>query len=139
MSGLILLLSAVSFAASTGPTYTAAGLVNAATNLPGPLAPNTIASLYGSGLAWGTRAITAEDIRAGYLPTRLIGSGATVQVARIAAPLYYVSPTQINLLVPSSLEPGDYVLQTTLDGRAGPEVKVTLQPAAPGLFLSNGE
>ncbi|MDX2154623.1 MAG: hypothetical protein SFV54_28025 [Bryobacteraceae bacterium] len=147
MSGLILLLSAVSFAAgsgggnpaSAGPTYTASSLVNAATNLPGPLAPNTIASLYGTGLAWGTRAITGEDLRGGYLPTRLIGSGVVVHLARIAAPLYYVSPTQINLLVPSSIQPGEYVLQTTLDGRAGPEVRVTLLPAAPGLFLSGAE
>src|SRR5882757_1529073 len=53
------------------PSYSAASIVNAADSLAGPLAPNTIATIYGTGLAYGTKWLTADDIRAGLLPTVL--------------------------------------------------------------------
>ena len=118
----------------TGPVYTAAGLVNAASNTAGPLAPNTLATLYGTGLAFATRAITAEDIRANTLPTTLPGTGVRVLVANQPANLYYVSPTQINFLIPNNLIPGKFELQVLLDGRAGPGIAITLADSSPELF-----
>src|SRR5260370_14519924 len=72
LSLVTLLLAA---ALQAAPSYSAASIVNAADNLAGPLAPNTIATIYGTGLAYGTKWLTADDIRGGLLPTVLPGTG----------------------------------------------------------------
>lgn len=129
-------LYAQTTSSAQAPNYTAGSIVNAASNFPGPLAPNTIASLYGTQLAWATRALTTEDVRAGFLPYLLPGAGVAVTIGHIYGRLYYVSPTQINLLVPAQLVPGqEYPLQVTRDGSAGPSIKIRLEAAAPGLFV----
>src|SRR5438067_825731 len=116
------------------PSYSKESIVNAADNQLGPLAPNAIATIYGSGLAYTTKAITPQDIRAGMLPTILPGTGVRVFVRSLAAHIYYVSPTQINFLVPSSLLPGPAEVQLVLDNLAGPAVLVDIAPSAPALF-----
>jgi hypothetical protein len=116
-------------------SYSAAGVVNAASNAPGPLAPYAIASLYGAGLAYSKRAVTEKDIRGNQLPTEL--DGVRVLVDGLAAPLYYVSPEQINFLIPyvtGARFPTQVKLWVTLDGRRGPEIELPLHETAPALF-----
>ena len=116
-------------------SYSAAGVVNAASNVSGPLAPYAIASLYGAGLAYSRRAVTDRDIRGGQLPTEL--DGVRVFVDGLAAPLYYVSPQQINFLIPyitGARFPTQVKLWVTLDGRRGPEIDLPLNETAPALF-----
>jgi len=116
------------------PNYTADGIVNSADNRPGPLAPNTIASLYGVRLSYVTRGLTPDDIRGGLLPTVLPGTGVRVLVGNMPAGIYYVSATQINFLVPANLLPGPSTVQVVLDAHSGPLVKIMLQSASPELF-----
>lgn len=121
------------------PVYSAAGLVNAASNKPGALAPNTLATLYGKDLAYATRAMTPGDIIGGALPFILSGTGLRVSVGSIAAVIYYVSPGQVNLLIPALLGPGPADVQVSLNGVTGPAVRVELAEFAPALFqLSAG-
>ena len=119
---------------STAPSYSATSIVNAATNVPGPLAPNMIATIYGKDLSYVTRAIGPDDVRNNILPTALIGTGVRVFVSGLAAVVYYVSPTQINFLVPSNLRAGSSTVQLARDGLSGPEVGVELADSAPGFF-----
>jgi uncharacterized protein (TIGR03437 family) len=119
------------------PAYSASTLVNSASNQPGPLAPNTIATLYGTELAFVTRALQGEDIRNGALPTILPGTGVRLLVNSLAAQIYFVSPRQVNLLIPAILKPGPAELQLVQDGRAGPLVRFTLSEAAPSLYLQS--
>jgi uncharacterized protein (TIGR03437 family) len=116
------------------PSYSAATVVNAASYQPGAVAPNTFLTIYGANLAYNTKAIAESDIRANLLPTILPGTGVSVYVNRIRAHVYYVSPTQINVLVPSDAAPGPAELLIALDGVYGPGVHLTLQPTAPALF-----
>lgn len=116
------------------PSYSGSSIVNAADNQPGPLAPNAIATIYGTGLAYTTKAISPQDIRGGLLPTVLPGTGVRVLINKLPANIYFVSPTQINLLVPSSLLPGPAEVQVILDNLAGPPVAIDLAPSAPALF-----
>jgi len=116
------------------PVYSGASIVNAADNRSGWLAPNTIATMYGTDLAYTTKAITAADIHDGQLPTVLPGTGVRVLVGSLPAIIYYVSPTQINFLVPSYLLPVPVTVQVVLDGLTGPPVTVQLASAAPALF-----
>ncbi len=111
------------------------GLVNAASNTVVPLAPNTIATLYGSNLSFNTRAISADDIRGNVLPTLLPGTGLRILIANQPASLYYVSPTQVNLLIPANLIRGTYQLQVLRDGLAGPKIPVVIEDSAPQLFV----
>src|SRR6266404_9517801 len=116
------------------PFYTADSIANSAANVAGLYAPNTFVTIYGQNLAYVTRAISADDISAGSLPTALIGTGVRVLINQIPADIYYVSPTQVNLLIPTSLVAGPAILQLVVDGLAGPPVAITLGASAPSLF-----
>ncbi len=121
-------------------SYSAAGIVNAASNQPGPLAPYAIASVYGSGLAYSRRAVAEKDIRSNELPTVL--DGVRVLVENMPAPLYYVSPEQVNFLIPyhvGATFPTEVNVVITLDGRHGPTVRMSLREAAPALFQLDPE
>lgn len=116
------------------PDYSAASIVNAADNLSGALAANTIGTIYGTHLAYGTAAISASDIRNGLLPTVLGDDETRVFIGGNAATLYYVSPTQINFLVPPNMLALPVQVYVAVDSLRGPLLKLNLGPAAPGLF-----
>jgi len=115
---------------STAPNYTAAGLVNGASFANG-LAPNTILSLFGTNLSWDTATVSSQA--SGVMPTTL--GDVQVFFENWPAYLYYVSPTQINLLVPSNLLPGTFHFWVDRQGTNGPVVSVTLGSAAPAMFM----
>src|SRR6185503_4777713 len=84
------------------PNYSAASIVNAATQTPVPLAPNTIATIYGTNLMWDDSS-AAADLNTGSLPQA--AQRVNVIVGGLDTFLFYVSPTQINFLVPYELAP----------------------------------
>src|SRR3984957_15739088 len=86
--------STTSSTTSTNPSYSAASIVNAATQTAETLAPNTIATIYGTNLSWTTHAVTAGDLNGGTLPNSL--EGVSVYVTGILSNLFFVSPGQIN-------------------------------------------
>jgi uncharacterized protein (TIGR03437 family) len=116
------------------PFYSAASIVNAADNQSGALAPNTIATIYGTNLSYSTAAISLTDIQNGRLPTLLGTDETQVIISGGPANLYYVSPTQINFLVPPNLLALPAQVFVTVDGLHGPLLEMTLADAAPGLF-----
>jgi uncharacterized protein (TIGR03437 family) len=115
------------------PLYSPASIINSASNLAGPFAPNTIVSLYGTGLSFSTRAATSADLLGGVMPNEL--AGVIVLVNHVRASLYFVSPTQVNLLIPNNSVAGPAEIQLFVDGRAGPAVTVALLPTNPAMFL----
>jgi len=115
------------------PSYSAASIVNASDNSPGPFAPNSVVSLHGTNLSFPPPASVSQDsISGNKLPTQL--GGVSVLVENSPAPLLYVSPGQINLLLPSNLIPGNTTVQVVRQGTAGLPVTITLVAAAPALF-----
>lgn len=116
------------------PFYSAASIVNAADNQSGQLAANTIATIYGSNLAYATAAITSSDIHNGFLPTVLGDDETKVFIENGVANLYYVSPSQINFLVPPNLLALPVSVWVEVNSLRGPIIQLTLGPAAPGLF-----
>ena len=136
MRALALFIAALSSSVhvvAEAPIYSADSLVNSADNQPA-LSPNTIATLYGKNLAYGTQSLTANGIAGGVLPTVLPGTGVRVLIGGLPANPYYVSPTQINFLVPPNLLPGPLTLWIVVDGLAGPAIPIQLAAAAPALF-----
>ena len=137
VSAIAAVLCALGASASAAPkalSYSAASIVNSADNQTTTLAPNTIATIYGTGLAYTTQSLSSNDVRSGSLPTVLPGTGVRVIVGGIMANIYYVSPRQINFLVPASLRPSASTVQVILDSTSGPEVPVTIAAYAPALF-----
>ena len=122
---------------NSGPYYTAASIANSAASVTGLYAPNTFLTIYGQNLAYTTQALTLADISNGTLPTVLGGTGVRVLINNIPADIYYVSPGQVNLLVPTSLIPGPVTLQLVVDSLAGPAIPIMLQTAAPSLFQTD--
>ena len=124
-------LHAESAQQSTALSYSAAGIVNSATGISNALAPNAIATIYGANLSYTTAAFAPK---AAVMPSEL--AGVRVFVAGMAAALYYVSPQQINFLIPDNLLPADVDLFVAREGTAGPHVKITLHDVGLGLYLS---
>ncbi|MBV8819569.1 MAG: hypothetical protein JO022_14510 [Acidobacteriaceae bacterium] len=116
------------------PSYSGNSIVNAADNSPGPLAPGAIATIYGTNLSNVTRALTGSDMSGNLLPTVLPGTGVHVLVGGLAAGIYYVSPNQINFLVPVILIPGPSQVIVTINGLAGPSIPITLAATSPAFF-----
>lgn len=126
--------SAVTVAASD-PGIAPLGIVHAATLRAGtPLAPSSIATVYGTGLAGST--ISGPAASAGT-------SGTSVTVrdrygAETAASLLYISPGQINLVVPPGLASGAAVLKVARTGQPAGAAELVLAAVAPGLFTASG-
>jgi len=119
---------------SGAPTYSADSIANSAAGIAGFYAPNTFLSIYGQNLSRVTKSMTPDDIQAGMLPTALIGTGVRVLINNIPAIIWYVSPTLVNVLVPTLLIAGPATIQLEADGLAGPPVMITLTDTAPTLF-----
>jgi len=115
------------------PYYTSTSIVNASDYSPGPFAPSSVLSLFGTNLAWTTEAVTAADLAAGSLPNQL--AAVNVYVGAEPAPLLYASPTQINFVVPSDRIPGEFSVTVVRQGVNGPPANITLVDAAPALFV----
>lgn len=109
------------------PCYTAAGLVNGASFLP-DMAPGALVSLFGTDLAWQARSLTPYDHTPGL-------GGVQVLINGNMAVVIYISPLQVNFLVPPSLPPGRATVELLRDGAAGGPISVTLKNYAPALFL----
>jgi uncharacterized protein (TIGR03437 family) len=99
------------------------------------VAPDSLASLFGANLAPGTAQATSQP-----LPIQLGGVTVTVTDATGAqrnAPLIYVSPGQINFVVPDGVAAGSATF-TVANGSATQTVMGVVQPVMPTLFAMNG-
>jgi uncharacterized protein (TIGR03437 family) len=81
----------------TGSTVSIGSVINAASYNP-QIGPGTWVSIKGTNLARTTRIWTGDDFTGNNLPLKL--DGVSVQIRGQAAPVYYVSPTQVNVLAP---------------------------------------
>src|SRR5271169_5286241 len=88
---------------------TVVNLVTDAASFAPRVAPGELATIFGSNLADSTQQATGFP-----LPQSM--AGATVYVNQVAVPLLYVSETQINFQVPSSLAAGTANMYVTRSG-----------------------
>lgn len=112
------------------PSYSADSIANSAASIAGFYAPNTFISIYGQNLSTVTRQLT--DINGGILPPSL--GGVLVLINNSPSNLWYVSPTLVNVLIPSYLVPGPATVQVVSDGYAGPAITIQLNATAPAVF-----
>jgi uncharacterized protein (TIGR03437 family) len=91
------------------------------------VAPGSLASVFGTGLASGTAPAS------GFPLTTTLG-GASVSVGGVLAPLLYASPGLINFQVPSSVSTGDVSVVVNGPGGASASFSVTVTPEAPAFY-----
>jgi uncharacterized protein (TIGR03437 family) len=99
------------------------------------IAPNSIASIFGNSLAAGIAQAQSQP-----LPTTLGGVTVTVTDSvgfQRPAPLIYVSPGQINFVVPDGVASGAATF-TVNTGSGTQTINGTVQAVAPTLFSMNG-
>ena len=111
--------------------YQTSNVVNGASFIAGPIAPNAWTTIKGAGLS---ALLASWQFTGSALPTSL--KGVTVTVNGEPAPISYVSSQQINFLVPGDIQPGTPAkIQITNNGLAGPTVSVPVNPIAPAFFV----
>lgn len=114
-------------AAAGAPSVAPDGVKNAASYRAGEAAPGSIVSIFGDDLAAVVRQASA-------LPLSSTLGDAGVTVNGVAAPLYYVSPSQINAQIPFETAAGTAAVQVSSGGTAGAVRQLAIVPVAPGLF-----
>jgi uncharacterized protein (TIGR03437 family) len=93
--------------------------------------------LYGSGLATSTRTWSEADVVNGRLPQAL--DGVSVRINNQPASVYYVSPTQINVLAPETTADGPAQVTVTNANLTSDPVSVEFRRFSPGFFQFLGE
>lgn len=110
-----------------GPVAT----VSAANYSPDSVTPESIVAAFGNGMASGL--IIADTTP---LPTSL--GGTSVRVNGVAAPLFFVSPGQINFMIPQGSLTGNAVIEVQ-NGAIVSRGNVSLVSIAPAIFTSNAQ
>ncbi|HZT39178.1 MAG TPA: IPT/TIG domain-containing protein [Bryobacteraceae bacterium] len=129
---LLSLVSALCAAAQT-PTITEGGVLNGASFAKGQaVSPGELVSIFGTDLASSTA-------QADSVPLSTTLANVNVSFNGVAAPLLYVSPTQINAqmpwdALPSGINAGVADVVVTRAGVKSAAQMVQVRPSAPGIF-----
>lgn len=116
-----------------GDTTQTVRTVNAASYMQ-TIAPDSVVATFGTQISQATGAANS-------LPLPLTLSGVTVMVNDISAPLLYVSPTQINYVVPTNVDPGTATVKVMNGGTVVANGTVAVETVSPSIFtiLSSGK
>lgn len=117
----------------TAPAIQAAGVVTSGEfGAFASVAPGAWVEIHGSNLASRSRSWTDTDFSAGKAPTSLEGTRVTIdgQAAYIA----YVSATQLNVQLPSTLTTGEKKLTVTNSAGTSAAYTITVNSTQPGLY-----
>jgi uncharacterized protein (TIGR03437 family) len=114
------------------PTFSATNpVVQSATFQPGIVSGSWV-TITGQNLATATRTWWADEIVGNTLPVEIDHVRVTIDGKNAA--VYYVSPTQLNVLAPSDTAIGPVNVQVTRDGATSAVIEANYIAAAPGFF-----
>jgi uncharacterized protein (TIGR03437 family) len=100
---------------------------------PQPVAPGSIAAIFGTGLNDGSQVLTSAFGSDGKLVTTL--GGASVTVGDVPAPMFYSTSAQLGIQIPLDLAGQTSAsVQVTVGGKTSVVQSVNLSSVKPGLF-----
>ncbi len=103
---------------------------------PAPLAPGSIAVLFGAYLNEGSQVLSTSLDANGKVVTSL--GGTRILVNNIPAPILYSIPTQVAIQIPYELAAASVALVTAeVGGQFSEGSPIGIAPAAPGIFTTN--
>lgn len=119
-------------------TATSGPVVSLVANAEGEqttIAPNTWVEIKGSRLAppGDSRIWRGSDFAGNKMPTQL--DGVSVTVNGQSSYVYYISPTQINILTPPDALPADASIAVSNNGTASAQFTALAQPLSPSFFV----
>jgi len=128
--------------ASTCPKAVSAPAITLVANAEGEaqvIAPNTWVEIKGSNLTppGDMRAWQGSDFAGGTMPKQLDGVGVTVNGK--SAFVYYISPTQINILTPPDVLPASAQIVVNNNGSASTPFTAQAQPISPSFFVLDSQ
>jgi uncharacterized protein (TIGR03437 family) len=115
-------------------------MTNAASYADGSIAAGEIITIFGTGMGPSTpAAVSSDSITSGRLPTTL--AGVQVMIGGYAAPLLYVSASQISAIVPYEIAAPVFVHNPNISvaylTQSSIPVQETQAAIAPGIFTAN--
>ena len=123
------------------PAISTNGVLSAATLAAGPVAANSWITVYGTNLGVTTSSWQDSDFVNGAFPTSL--DGVSVILTAFGAPrrayIGYVSPTQINVLLPSDANSTTVQVQVKNPAGVTSQTPITVQANAPQLLTLDGK
>lgn len=122
--------------AQTLPRFTAGSVVNAASFLPGPVAPGQLIAIFGVNLG-PEPGIPLQLSPNGYVVSQSLG-GVRVLFDGIPAPMVYASSGQLNCIVPYEVDQSNSVeVMVEYNGARSAPVRLNVAPVALGIFSAN--
>jgi len=105
------------------------------------MAPGSWIEIYGASLAAATGQWSTSDFTGNDAPTSL--NGTSVSINGKPAFVYYISPGQVDVQVPSNVASGIQLLTLTSSGKTSPLYQVVVKDVEPGMdapssFIVNG-
>lgn len=132
-SELLAIFSAGSAGECKTPVVSSGGIVSAsAFGEFTSVAPGSWVEIYGSNLANDTRGWTEADFNGINAPTSLDGTSVTIGSQK--AFVDYISPGQVNALIPSNVSTGTQQVTVTSPGGTSASVNLSVNPVEPGLL-----
>jgi uncharacterized protein (TIGR03437 family) len=108
--------------------------VNAASNLVGPVSGGEVVVFYGAGMGPANLAVNSLG-SSGTYPTTL--NGVTVYFGSYAAPILYVSATQVAVVVPFEVGSGTTEVSIQYRNQFSSGFPVSIAQSTPGIFTAN--
>ena len=129
----IRVLAPLQSSGTSAPAAIVAGVTSASAFGPSTaVAPGSWIEIYGSNLAGASRQWAVSDFNGIKAPTSL--DGTSVSIGGQAAYISYISPNQVNALIPQTVTPGEQSLIVTTGNGSGKAFTVTVLATEPGLF-----
>jgi len=109
-------------------------VVNAASNVPGAVAPGEIVSIYGTNL--GPATVTTGTVTNGVVDNKV--GDVQVTFDGVAAPILFVSATQVNCIVPYQVSGRSSTqIAVVYKGQTSSSITQSVVSASPGIFTLN--
>ena len=127
--------NAVRLLAPLATTMSIGAVTNSASNLPGPISPGEVVTIYGSGLGPATLATMQIDPIFGRVSVSL--AGVSVLFNGTPGPMIYAWNTQVAAVVPYGVTGPNVQVLVEYQGQTTAPVSVPLATSAPAIFTLN--
>ncbi len=119
------------------PLVNALGVVNNASFAVGsnPIAPGAIAAVFGANMNDGSLVLFSSFGPDGKLVTKL--AGAEVAINGEPVPIFYSTPAQLGIQIPTDLAGATASIQVTANGQTSAPQTISIDPLSPGIFSTN--